>query len=149
MKAVRRTTDQRCRKSGFRFSVKGSHPFFLIVRGEHRLEHPALESDAFGKACLLCPIDGFLDHHDGRQRHGAYFVCQLVGFRQELGHRHDPGHEPSPLGFLGIHHATGKAHVHGFRLANRAGQALRASYSRHDAEGYLRQPELRGFGCEG
>ena len=41
--------------------------------------------------------------------------------------RDDPGHQPGPLGLLGVHDAAGEAQVHRLGLADRAGQPLGAA----------------------
>ena len=65
---------------------------------------------------------------------------------EQLGGRHDAGDEARALGFGGVHHPAGQAHLHRLGLADRAGQALRSAHAGRDAELDLGLAELRAVG---
>ena len=95
---------------------------------------------------LVGAVDALLGHHDDRKRHGGDGLGGLHRLGQQVGRRHDAGDQTGALGFSGVHHAAGQAHVHRLGLADQAGQPLRAAGARHDAELDLRLAELGGVG---
>src|SRR3546814_14627103 len=48
--------------------------------------------------------------------------------------RHHPRDKARAFGLFGVHHPAGEAHFHRLRLADRAGEALRAAHAGGDAE---------------
>ena len=61
---------------------------------------------------------------------------------------HDAGDEARALGFDGVHHPAGQAHLHRLGLADRAGEPLRSAHAGADAELDLGLAELGGVGGE-
>src|SRR3546814_5775860 len=62
--------------------------------------------------------------------------------------RHHPRDKARAFGLFGVHHPAGEAHFHRLRLADRAGEALRAAHAGGDAELDFGLAELRLVRCD-
>src|SRR5260221_7408563 len=113
---------------------EGGHAFLLVLERELRMKDAALEENALGKRRFVGAVDRLLDHHRHRQRVARDLLRHCERLLLELVHGHDARDEACALGFLRVHRSRREAHVHRFRLAHRARQALLAAGAGHDAE---------------
>src|SRR5260221_333999 len=121
---------------------EGGHAFLLVLERELRMKDAALEENALGKRRFVGAVDRLLDHHRHRQRVARDLLRHCERLLLQLVHGHDARDEACALGFLRVHRSRREAHVHRFRLAHRARQALRAARAGHDAEVDLGLAEL-------
>ena len=114
-----------------------------IRRRKARMEFAAFEQDAFSERRFERAVYAFLQGHErgcgergdrGGKRQGLFAQGLVV---------HDARDEAVAVGFFGVEHARGQAHVHRLRLADGAGQALRAAGPWQQAELDFRQTEFR------
>ena len=97
----------------------------------------------FGKSGFVGTVHGFLGHHGNRHGLRGNDRCCLDGFLDQVSGRHDARHQAGAFSFVGIHHASGQAHVQmALDLPTNRGQPLGASGARHGTEIDLGLAEL-------
>ena len=82
-------------------------------------------------------------------QHVASLFCQQFAPELPGGRSWDDARdEAAAFGFLGPHHSAGQAHLHGFRLADGAGQPLRAAHAGGDTQLDFGLAELGVVACD-
>ncbi|MPL85440.1 hypothetical protein SDC9_31408 [bioreactor metagenome] len=130
----------------FALFEEGRHALLLVLGREQRVEDAALEMHALGEGGLVGAVDAFLHHHRAHQRFLGDLVRRGHRVGQQLGQRHDAADKARAFRLGRIHEAAGQMHVHRLRLADEAGQPLRAAHAGDDAEVDLGLAELGVLG---
>jgi hypothetical protein len=98
------------------------------------VEQAALEAHALGQRGLEGAVDRLLGHHDDRLRQLGDLLGRLQRLVQQLGRGHDAADEAARSASAASIMRPVRTHLHRLRLADGAGQALRAAGARDHAE---------------
>jgi hypothetical protein len=106
------------------------------------VEDTALEAHTLSEGRLEAAVDRLFRRYERRLRQRGNGFGDLDRLLHQACRRHHARNQAGALSFRGIHHASGQDQVHGLRLADRTGQALRPADAGDDPELDLGLSEL-------